>query len=604
MSLRIEILTVEQSTNETIFILGSLGNETNSGSTGPAGPTGPAGFDIINSSTGPIPNTILTYNTTSGEVSYNSGPVGAGLFTLEIIESFPNVQIVTPTLINSISEKKGMVQSIQGYTTPAIISFQVDLPSCIVGFSDNPSSENFSAAFEFNTNTYSILYEDKTQSNINSWTFTDTFSIIYNGFYFNYFQNELQIFSNPTKPGPYYFITSFLPSSEIITVSKINLSPYSEISNSFGYEITSWSKSEGVIININNSYNIPISGKITANQMYGGKSQGFIFSFLAFQSSSITSTTSTTSPLEYSLCCISDNIGNNFNIYLDRYVLYYSINTINGSENIIKYGNYNIGDNIQLYYNSEINEIFLYLNEIQIYNKKVSFTKSFTAYIQNNSANNINVINPMFYPYVKNSTIIPQGENYSDYLYWNPEDNIWNSGGDSIHIGTNAGLYTQGAQAIAIGYNSGLTQGAQAIAIGYNAGQTQHANSIVLNATNIPLNSTASSGTYIQPLRSSIDSEATSSLYYNTKTGELGYTIPVSTFNKNNRTYYSGKGEIINNKSVIITIPENNIELNFVIQVTTIFDGNNDNICHKVSEIKNNSFIVYGPNSKFFWTTI
>ncbi len=65
--------------------------------------------------------------------------------------------------------------------------------------------------------------------------------------------------------------------------------------------------------------------------------------------------------------------------------------------------------------------------------------------------------------------------------------------------------------------------------------------------------------------------------------------------------YYRGKGEITNNKSVTITLPEyvHNLASDFTIQLTGIYD---DKIkVYNCSEVENNSFHVYGENGEFYW---
>ena len=55
--------------------------------------------------------------------------------------------------------------------------------------------------------------------------------------------------------------------------------------------------------------------------------------------------------------------------------------------------------------------------------------------------------------------ISKNGENYSDYLFWNSNKSLsndfpigWDIGNSEIHIGSFAGEYTQGYGAIAVGY--------------------------------------------------------------------------------------------------------------------------------------------------------
>ena len=67
------------------------------------------------------------------------------------------------------------------------------------------------------------------------------------------------------------------------------------------------------------------------------------------------------------------------------------------------------------------------------------------------------------------------GSLYSNYAYWNPNSTSWLAEtGTTVHIGGNAGLYSQQGGAVAIGYSSGLTgQGDGATAIGYASGYNQ-----------------------------------------------------------------------------------------------------------------------------------
>ena len=68
-------------------------------------------------------------------------------------------------------------------------------------------------------------------------------------------------------------------------------------------------------------------------------------------------------------------------------------------------------------------------------------------------------------------TILPNGINYGDYLYWTNNGAKWVVGDTNVNIGGLAGKNNQGTNAIAIGYQAGYTdQSANAIAIGNNAG--------------------------------------------------------------------------------------------------------------------------------------
>ena len=67
--------------------------------------------------------------------------------------------------------------------------------------------------------------------------------------------------------------------------------------------------------------------------------------------------------------------------------------------------------------------------------------------------------------------------------------------------------------------------------------------------------------------------------------------------------YYRGKGEIKNNKSVEINLPNYVCAFakDFTIKVTDIYDGFSPKI-YSVGELVNNQFTVYGVNGSFFWT--
>jgi hypothetical protein len=66
--------------------------------------------------------------------------------------------------------------------------------------------------------------------------------------------------------------------------------------------------------------------------------------------------------------------------------------------------------------------------------------------------------------------------------------------------------------------------------------------------------------------------------------------------------YYRGKGEIINNESIIIQLPEyvNKLARDFTIQLTQIYCGRETTQLY-TSEVEDNSFKVYGENCKFYW---
>ena len=93
-------------------------------------------------------------------------------------------------------------------------------------------------------------------------------------------------------------------------------------------------------------------------------------------------------------------------------------------------------------------------------------------------------------------------------------------GDASIAIGISSGQYGQGSHSIAIGVMAGgYNQGMNSVAIGNAAGNfMQHSNSIILNASDMPLNSSAT-GFYVSPIRN--NSSTTSMLSYNTELSEI-----------------------------------------------------------------------------------
>jgi hypothetical protein len=66
--------------------------------------------------------------------------------------------------------------------------------------------------------------------------------------------------------------------------------------------------------------------------------------------------------------------------------------------------------------------------------------------------------------------------------------------------------------------------------------------------------------------------------------------------------YYRGKGEITNGESVNILLPDyvKSLATDFTIQITPIYNEKKMEQLY-TSEVKNNSFTVYGENTKFFW---
>jgi hypothetical protein len=92
----------------------------------------------------------------------------------------------------------------------------------------------------------------------------------------------------------------------------------------------------------------------------------------------------------------------------------------------------------------------------------------------------------------------------------------------SVAIGNQAGRFNQGVDCVAIGRRAGDSgQGERAIAIGTQAGfLNQHTQTIILNATDISLNSDVSNAFYVNPIRNGISSNI---LYYNTSNKEISF---------------------------------------------------------------------------------
>jgi hypothetical protein len=67
--------------------------------------------------------------------------------------------------------------------------------------------------------------------------------------------------------------------------------------------------------------------------------------------------------------------------------------------------------------------------------------------------------------------------------------------------------------------------------------------------------------------------------------------------------YYRGSGEITNNDSVTMNLPDyvRNLAGEFTVKITPIYDGNRDKGQYFSSRVTNNKFTVYGPNGKFSW---
>lgn len=108
--------------------------------------------------------------------------------------------------------------------------------------------------------------------------------------------------------------------------------------------------------------------------------------------------------------------------------------------------------------------------------------------------------NSLFYNAIDNeifyasSGLLPDGYEYSNYLFWNDLTSSWEVGRDKVHIGSNAGQNSQQTSAISIGLRAGQnSQYSNAIAIGTDSGNVSQS----YGAIAIGINSgTGTQGTY------------------------------------------------------------------------------------------------------------
>jgi hypothetical protein len=201
-----------------------------------------------------------------------------------------------------------------------------------------------------------------------------------------------------------------------------------------------------------------------------------------------------------------------------------------------------------------------------------------------------------------------------------------NQGYNTVAIGYFAGSRNQGNNAVAIGYQAGQTsQGANAIAIGSGAApDNQAAGSIVIYAGATSLSNTTTAGFFVKPVRNVTTYSglgSTGLMVYNSTTNEISYNTAKSFVidhptNKNKYlvhtclegpeagVYYRGKGEVDENNSEIIELPDyvSRIATNFTVHVAPIFDKLNSGArVYQVSEVKDGRFTVYGPTGGFSW---
>ena len=189
-----------------------------------------------------------------------------------------------------------------------------------------------------------------------------------------------------------------------------------------------------------------------------------------------------------------------------------------------------------------------------------------------------------------------------------------------VNIGFDAGAAAQSERAIAIGEFAGVViQGTQAISIGNYAGViSQDQGSIAIDASGSAFDSIGAfeRGLFIRPIRPVGAATSANGLAYDPTTKEITH-VSTKTFvidhpihqdkylvhscleGHEAGVYYRGKGEIINDESVEITLPEYAKNFyNFTIQITPI----NSRINYGVSDVEYGKFKVFGYNGKFFWT--
>jgi hypothetical protein len=105
------------------------------------------------------------------------------------------------------------------------------------------------------------------------------------------------------------------------------------------------------------------------------------------------------------------------------------------------------------------------------------------ALIQNaNKINGINASPPIFwdsntfnisYSDPSPKANIPDGINYSDYLFWNPTENKWNVNDTRTHIGSFSGQNSTAHYTVAIGYEAGYNlQGENSVSVGRESGKS------------------------------------------------------------------------------------------------------------------------------------
>jgi len=78
---------------------------------------------------------------------------------------------------------------------------------------------------------------------------------------------------------------------------------------------------------------------------------------------------------------------------------------------------------------------------------------------------------------------LPNGQEQSDYLFWNSQTKKWDVGRNEVHLGAFSGS-SQGSGAVAIGIGAGQVQSAGAVAIGQFSGSSEQAETAIAIGSN------------------------------------------------------------------------------------------------------------------------
>ena len=141
---------------------------------------------------------------------------------------------------------------------------------------------------------------------------------------------------------------------------------------------------------------------------------------------------------------------------------------------------------------------------------------------------NINGLSKYSSPYNLNNNInlnLPDGNNQSEYLFWDVNTSQWVVGSNSVHLGTNSNLINAGQYCVALGSNAGrINQGDNSIMLGHRSGFSHSsANSILINASGNEINPD-NSGFFVNPITNYTSQINDKVLFYDTATNEIKYS--------------------------------------------------------------------------------